>query len=547
MRKISFTSFFFIASLVISMFVNSNSYAGSSARNTGSSNAATEAARQQQLDRIQRMANDPSATGTTAQPTVHYDAFGNVISGPESQQPGYGQMPSAQSQDGLAFPDTRGDENGVPVSGSVAPSAAEPPPVVDTGVSGDSIRTSRSVPSGATSVSSEEACTEAASTARSACLMPGTGGMDEGTAAMFSMMMTVQLPAMVTQMASIGKNMSQQCQVQADISKVMATINGVKGAACATTISTCKAKCGEEATYESEQASLHASSVATEELVPIDKKKMVKAKTAAATCSGYTGQVMGMMMSAMQSGVSAVANSQCASDLAAFNSAVPTFTPPKLATIGGCEDPNNQTLACYCARPGNAKSAMCSGFTGGGSLAGGGTTTTPNGSTVASPYASTAATDGTDGNTVDPFAPPKGGAGGDHKGQGDGGSGAPGSGGLASLASEGGGGGPGGDPRSAITGTSGGTGGGLGGAGGGGGGGGGLARNNGGAGKDGGFLDKFNLKRFLPGSKYKTRGIAGMSVKSVDGITGPMGPSLFEKATRQYQEQIQKQTVILEK
>ncbi len=61
-----------------------------------------------------------------------------------------------------------------------------------------------------------------------------------------------------------------------------------------------------------------------------------------------------------------------------------------------------------------------------------------------------------------------------------------------------------------------------------------------------GFFDRFNLKKFLPGSKYKTRGIAGMSVKSVDGITGPTGPSIWEKATRQYQEQIQKQNVILE-
>ena len=60
-------------------------------------------------------------------------------------------------------------------------------------------------------------------------------------------------------------------------------------------------------------------------------------------------------------------------------------------------------------------------------------------------------------------------------------------------------------------------------------------------------MDKFNLKNFLPGSKYKTRGIAGMSVKSVDGITGPTGPSLWEKATRQYQEQIQKKNVIVDR
>jgi hypothetical protein len=38
-----------------------------------------------------------------------------------------------------------------------------------------------------------------------------------------------------------------------------------------------------------------------------------------------------------------------------------------------------------------------------------------------------------------------------------------------------------------------------------------------------------------------------MSVPAKDGVTGPMGPSLWEKASRQYQEQVQKQNVILDK
>jgi hypothetical protein len=504
----------------------------------------------------------------------------------------------APSEGGLAFPDTRGGENGysvaqvdTPMAGAAAEASSGGVCVAAScfqnryqGQDGDTLQAVMNNPNasaqerlgacmaadargcgsyqqaadaeaaggaaaaggapGTADTGKQTSCESAASTAKSACLMPGTDGMDPGTAAMFSMMMTSQLPAMATQIATIGKNMAQQCKVQADVAKLMTAINGIKGAACATTISTCRSTCGEEATQWETQYNTHIANTATQALAAEDKKKMVKANRSATQCGAYTGQVIGMMMSAMQNGVQIVANKQCESDLSAFNTAAPTYTPPALAQIGGCEDPNNQTLACYCTRPGNASSAMCSGFAG-GNLAGGGTTTTPNGSTVASPYASTAG-DVTDGNTADPFAAPGQKGGGDGKGPGDGGSGAPGGGGLASFGSEGGGGGYGSDPKSAITGTSGGTGSGLGGAGGGGGGG--LARNNGTAGgSKGGFFDKFNLKKFLPGSKYKTRGIAGMSVKSVDGITGPMGPSLFEKATRQYQEQIQKQTVILDK
>ncbi|CAN5724717.1 hypothetical protein BH10BDE1_BH10BDE1_29690 [soil metagenome] len=401
---------------------------------------------------------------------------------------------------------------------------------------------SASSPSGASKAADgKTACDSAYSLATSACLLPGVEGMDPGSAAMFTMLLTQQLPSLASQITSIGKNMSQQCQAQADVQKVMTAINGIKGAACATTISTCRETCETETT-EAKSASQAATARYDSATATKETTKAGKATAHGNKCAAYTTQVVQMMMAAMQNGVQMVANGQCAKDLAAFNAAPPTSTPPTMTQIGGCEDPNNQTLACYCTRPGNATSAMCSGFSGGG-LAGGGTSTTPNGSTVAAPYAQTVLDTG-DGNTVDPFANPAKKSG-DGKGPGDGGSGAPGGGGIASFGSEGGGSGAGGTPLSAITGTSGGTGSGLGGSGGGGGGG--LARNNGKAAGGGSLMDKFNLKRFLPGSKYKTRGIAGMSVKSVDGITGPMGPSLFEKATRQYQEQIQKQSVILDK
>lgn len=390
---------------------------------------------------------------------------------------------------------------------------------------------------------SEDECKSDEGTAKMACLTPGADGMDAGTAAMYSMMVNTQLPTLAAALLSAGKNMSQQCKIQADIAKLQSMVNGVKGAACVTTVKSCSTSCEKEITRAQEAYTRYSSNTYTQERATAEKKKLVAAKGHLAKCGGYASQVTGMMFGAMQGVANMAVNKQCQSDLAAL--AVPTPTIPAIAlpTIGDCTDPNNQSITCYCEKAANKASPMCAGFSPPTIIGGGGAV--PGGGSVASPYTPAIADVGNgEGNTADPFAGNKS-RGGGGNGPGDGGSGAPGGGGLSSLSSEGGGSGGGGDTKSAITGTSGGNGG-LGSAGGGGGGSGGLARNNGGAG-GGGMFDKFNLKKFLPGSKYKTRGIAGMSVKSVDGITGPTGPSIWEKATRQYQEQIQKQNVILEK
>ena len=86
-----------------------------------------------------------------------------------------------------------------------------------------------------------------------------------------------------------------------------------------------------------------------------------------------------------------------------------------------------------------------------------------------------------------------------------------------------------------ITGQSGGSGGGAGGgfaATSGGGGGGSKGSSDSGGGGGGGF----NLSKYLPG-QYKGRGLAGMSIEAKDGVTGPMGPSIWEKVSTQYQNQ----------
>lgn len=388
-------------------------------------------------------------------------------------------------------------------------------------------------------------CLSLKETASSACLTPGTSGMDPGEAAMFTVMAN-QMVTLGTQIASAGRNMAQQCRLQADMSKLMATLNGVKATACGVMISKCKSACDTETEQYEYYAKQYESNPNTAAAAEQYRAAARKTRIAARTCGSYSTQVYAMGMGAMQHGANIVQNQQCAREAEAFaNMPVPTFSPIAMPNPTDCTDPNNQSFACFCTREVNKSSPMCAGFNGGNLAGGGASPTGPSngiGSNVATPFLGTDM-DG-DGIEDDPAAlqPKQNASNGD--GFSPGGGSAPGGGGLGGFGGDDGGMGAPGDPRSAITGTSGGTGSGLGG---GGGGGGGLARNNRGAGGGGGLMDKFNLKRFLPGSKYKARGLAGMSVKSVDGITGPMGPSIWEKATRQYQEQIQKKNVIVDR
>jgi hypothetical protein len=51
------------------------------------------------------------------------------------------------------------------------------------------------------------------------------------------------------------------------------------------------------------------------------------------------------------------------------------------------------------------------------------------------------------------------------------------------------------------------------------------------------LLDRFNLSKFIPKKDFMQRGIAGMSVPAVDGMTGPNGPSIWEKSSTRYQDE----------
>lgn len=371
------------------------------------------------------------------------------------------------------------------------------------------------------------------------CNTMSVAGMSAAEGAMMEMMMN-QLVQIGTSLSSIGKNASAQCKAQADISKLMSGINGAKGAACQAMIQKCNSSCDADAEKNATEAQRLEANTTTAGMAPPYRAAQKKAEKQSRMCSQNQANFMAMMMQSMQFLGNMAQNKQCADQFAA--AALPTYSPIAYTPPStDCSDPNNQTLACFCQKDANKTSAMCSGFNPGGS--GGSNLVGAVGGAGSAPYSPNSSRESGD---LDPMAGAMGQAkSGSNGGRdpGDGGSGAPGGGGLASLGGEGDGGGGFGDPKSAITGTSGGQGGGL--SAGGGSGGGGLAKNNGA--KGGGLLERFNLKRFLPGQKYKARGIAGMSVKSVDGITGPMGPSIWEKATKQYQEQIQKQNVILDR
>jgi hypothetical protein len=130
-------------------------------------------------------------------------------------------------------------------------------------------------------------CSAVKSTASTACLTPGTSGMDAGQAAMFTMM-TNQMVGLAGQIASAGKNMAQQCRLQADISQAMTAINGIKGTACGVMISQCTKRC--EASSEQFKAAADALAQANNmEASEKCRTAARKARVAANQCSSYHG------------------------------------------------------------------------------------------------------------------------------------------------------------------------------------------------------------------------------------------------------------------
>lgn len=386
-------------------------------------------------------------------------------------------------------------------------------------------------------------CKDKLETAQKTCRTLQGAGDDPATAVVIGAMVS-QITNAAAMVATAGKDPKRQCEIQADINKWMGTLSAAKGTACAVTMRSCTSTCDQEAA-QNEKTNPGAARLA---------------RNASKACSSMIIDVYQMGTQFLASVPGYMANRECAKDFGAETPVAEPEIPDWAKPVGDCNDPRNMSLGCQCLRPEGASKSEClalkglpgydhlAGGTGGlASSLGGGTGGGAGGAGGLPPIP------GAEGPGLEPGQPNPGqggqgqqpmmgGVGGGLGGQG---------GGLQSLGGDGGGYGPLDDPKSVITGQNSANGAAIGGGGGSGGGfAGGLSGGRGGGGraKDGldGLLDRFNLKKLLPKAKVVNRGLAGMSVKSVDGITGPMGPSIFEKATNQYRIQMQKQNVLLD-
>lgn len=270
---------------------------------------------------------------------------------------------------------------------------------------------------------------------------------------------------------------------------------------------------------EAKSAASKCSGVAAEE----KKAAEATASTANKNSSNGNNAAMGQAMSALAGLLQAL--------LAQQQQATASATPSPATDCSTAAAAQNNIL-CICQL--NPKSSMCQAaeqFPSGLSTSSG-----PVGPSAPTTSASTAS----DGAVVGGFEGKPTRASGSATADGGGGAGLGGGGrGLQNIA--GGGdnpGGPSGVPTGVIQGTSGGAGTGGTASGGGGGTQNGGGRNN----NNGNGTGSLNLKPLLP--NWQNRSVAGMSISAKDGLTAPLGPSLFEKISRQYQNQSQKRNLI---
>lgn len=372
------------------------------------------------------------------------------------------------------------------------------------------------------SYSQLQGCYSAAKTAKLACsTLSALTGMGPTESALVGAALNSQLPALITQLAGANKSAAEQCRLQADINKIVTLVSAAKAGACAMLMGKCKSTCSSE----------------VEAVAPTDPSYGgIKADGNAKrnTCGQYSVN-MGMMLAQAGLGlINTLKANQCSDALTSA-----TATPISLVESNvDCSNSAYASTNMVCICRNTPTDPMCAGLSNNGGYnngAGGigsGSVTTPTGSSD----------DLGEGNVA--AEPPgfKGESGSNGMSAGGGGGGLPGGGGAGALpGSEGEGAAGSGLDKNVITGTSGG-GGGISPLTAGGGGGGGSK--GGGSGGGGGGSD-FDLKKYLPKSLFKGRGLAGMTVPSTDGVTGPMGPSLWEKVTNRYQ--VKKPTLIQDK
>ena len=373
--------------------------------------------------------------------------------------------------------------------------------------------------------SSTATCLAKQQTASALCnTMSMVGVEDPAQGAMMEMMMG-QAMSMSTQIQSSGSNGAAQCTLQAKLSELMAGINAIKAAACAFGQSQCSSACDDA--IKVDNADIKSDSPAAADA----KTRLVGDQGLSNKCKQYTINTMMAAMQAVQFGGSMMQNRACAAALSQtpYDPALAGVTLPTGAT--NCSDPTMaaSNVTCICAA--NPAASICGNSASGSSI--GGTVGALGSSGPGSaprPYGAGTSTDGIPVDASGKPAPQTGvtAASG---GGGGGGIGSLGGGAAGGPSGDDTGGGAPVDKQSVIGGVSNGGGGGTGSPG----------NPNGLASKSDGeksFFDKFNLSKFLPSKKnFGSRGLAGMSVQAKDGVTGPMGPSLWEKVTNQYQVQ----------
>ena len=369
-------------------------------------------------------------------------------------------------------------------------------------------------------------CISKQETAGSICNTMGSAGMDPAQGAMMEFMMN-QAINQASQISATGANQSQQCATQAKIAELMAGVNAIKAAACATAQHLCSDTCSSASAKVQTQIDNLPSGSPPSTITPL-RTQIVADDRHGKLCSSYSINTMMAAMQAMQFGSSYLQDNACAAATAATPSLLDPNAGQSLVSSTDCSDPTvaQTNVSCICAaNPTNAicgnQSTALGGGTGALGASGPGSAPRPTDVSTASdgivPTGLGSPTPETGVAAASGNGSGGGLAGGNPAGAAAGGDGAAGEGPV--------------DKSSVITGAgSGGGGGGLG-----------APGNPAGAGNAngaGGFLDKFNLSKFLPSKKdAKFRGLAGMQGKAVDGITGAMGPSIWEKVTNQYQAQ----------
>ena len=306
--------------------------------------------------------------------------------------------------------------------------------------------------------------------------------------------MVDQLKGMQGSTASLGKSASQ-CDNQRGVQEKVRDIANAQAALCKSKIDECKQKCDEEIQQARQQQ-------------PPDKGREQQAQNKKQRCQSFESRIPQLQQAAGEAGQNAGTNQQCNEQQQQQPQQQPQQEQPKQDEKKEAAKPLN------CNDPTMAKDPKCPqiGGTDGGLKTGSGDDGSGGRSNASSLSPSGLGSDPTgtsfsEGTSTAPSSSGGSGGSGGFAGFGSGSS-SPNAKVKEQLP-------PIGKPVAAAT------------EGGGGGGGGG--RGGGGPGQM--PPDPQLIER------HKRKGLGGMTVKAVDGITGPMGDSLFEKISKQYKRQ----------